>query len=308
MKVVISGGTGLLGSALGRELARDGHEVVVLSRAPEKAKNLPGGVRAAGWDGRSLGDWAAEVDGATAVVNLAGYRLAAANPLTMRWTKARKERIIQSREDAGSVLTEALRRAGSKPGVFIQCSGVGYYGVLADEPVDETAPAGDDFLAGVCRRWEASSKSVEEAGVRRAVIRIGVVLANGNPAFDLQKLPIALFVGGPIGNGKQVLPWVHIADVVGAMRFLIDSPEQRGVFNLSAPEPVTNREFGALLARLMRRPYWFPAPAFLLKGLLGEVSTVVLDGQRAIPARLQAAGYPYRFATLEAALRDLLGM
>ncbi|MBI3159937.1 MAG: TIGR01777 family protein [Chloroflexi bacterium] len=308
MKTVISGGTGLLGSTLGRDLAKDGHEVVALSRSPEKARNLPDGVRAVGWDGRTVGEWAGELEGATAVVNLAGYRLAAANPLTMRWTKVRRQRIIQSREDAGRVLAEAVRQAASKPKVFVQCSAVGFYGVLGDEEVDETAPPGNDFLARVCQRWEASSKPVEEAGVRRVVVRIGVVLANGNAAFDLQKLPIALFVGGPIGSGRQVLPWIHIDDVVGAIRFLIDSPAQQGAFNLTAPAPVASREFGRMLARLMRRPYWFPVPAFMLKLALGEVSTVVLDGQRAVPARLQAAGYPFRFAALESALLDLLGL
>lgn len=306
MKVVIAGGSGLIGRALAESLSGDGHEVVVLTRSSQQA-NAPAGVRAVAWDGKTLAEWQREIDGADGVVNLAGYNLAGSNPLTMRWTKARRAKIMASRKDTGRVLAEAVAQAKKKPEVFVQFSAIGYYGPRGDEELDESADPADDFLAQVCVEWEKSSASVEALGVRRVVARTGIVLDNDNFAFFMLKLPVALFVGSPLGNGKQVISWIHMADQVGALRFLLETPAAQGIFNLTAPLPQSNRDFVKMLARVMRRPF-IPVgvPGFLLRLPLGEVATVVLDGQRVLPARLLKAGYQFHYPELETALRDLL--
>lgn len=307
MKIVISGGTGLIGRALTESLLKDGHEVVVLSRGGKASDNAPDGARVVAWDGRTVGDWAQEVEGADGVVNLAGSSLAGDNPLKMRWTLGRKEAILASRVNAGQALTEAIRRATNKPAMFVQSSAIGYYGPRGDEAIDESAAGANDFLADVCRQWEASSEAVESLGVRRVVVRTGVVLDNDNFAFFMLKLPVALFVGSPLGSGRQVLSWIHMADQIAALRFLLETSQAQGVFNLTAPQAETNREFVKTLARVMRRPFIpIAVPAILLRLPLGEVATVVLDGQRVIPERLQRAGFEFKFSALEPALRDLL--
>ncbi|TAK11152.1 MAG: TIGR01777 family protein [Anaerolineae bacterium] len=305
MKVVISGGTGMIGRGLTKSLADDGHEVVILTRGDEKTE---GKVRFVRWDGRNLGDWAKELDGADAVVNLAGFNLAGTNFLNMRWTKVRKGKILQSRVDAGRTLTEAVQLATKKPEAFVQASAIGFYGPRGDEAIDESASGGKDFLADVCRAWEDASAGVGELGVRRVVIRTGIVLKGGNLAFDMLNLPVKLFVGSPLGTGKQYLAWVHYADHIGAIRNLIANKKASGVYNLTAPNPVTNAAYGRTVAKVLRRPFFFPrVPSFLLKLALGEVSTVVLDGQRVMPARLQREGYVFQYPELEPALRNLLG-
>jgi uncharacterized protein (TIGR01777 family) len=170
----------------------------------------------------------------------------------------------------------------------------------------EEDESGTDFLAKVSREWEASSVSVEAMGVRRVIIRTGVVLTNKGGAFPRLLLPYRLFIGGPFGNGRQVLSWIHMADEVNAIRFLIENNTAKGVYNLTAPNPVNNNEFGKMIGRVMRRPHYFPVPGFLLRMAFGEVSTVVLEGQRVLPKRLMDAGYIFKYAVLEDALRNLL--
>ncbi len=308
MKVVISGGTGLIGRALTASLLKDGHEVVILSRGGNSGSKAPAGAKVVIWDGRSVGDWAQEVDGSDAVVNLAGSNLAGDSPLNMRWTKPRKAAILNSRVDAGRVLTEAVQKATKRPSVFVQSSAIGIYGPRGDEAIDESADGASDFLADVCRQWEASSVEVESLGVRRVIIRTaGIVLDNGNFAFFMFKLPVALFIGSPLGSGRQVISWIHIQDQVKAIRFLMETPTTQGVYNLTAPQAETNRDFTKMLARVMRRPFIpLSVPGFMLRLPLGEVSSVVLSGQRVIPERLQRTGFEFKFPALEPALRDLL--
>lgn len=305
MRVLITGGTGLIGSGLAAELAQAGHEVIVLTRNPDKAQGLPAGVRAERWDGRTAQGWGHLADGAGAIVNLAGASIAGEGFLPSRWTPERKRLILQSRLDAGRAVVEAVQAAAHKPGVVIQPSGIGIYGFAGDRVLDETAPAGTDWLAQVAVQWEAATAPVEAMGVRRAIIRTAVVFSRAGGVLPLMLLPFRLFVGGPIGGGRQYVPWIHIADEVGAIRFLIENPNASGPFNLVAPEVMTNAELSRVIGRVLRRPSWLPLPAFAMRLLFGEVATLLLEGQRALPKRLQDLGYSFRFPTLEGALRDL---
>jgi len=301
MRIIITGGTGLIGGALAANLANDGHEVILLSRAPERTILLPPGVRAERWDGRTATGWGPLADGADAIVNLAGEGIASG-----RWTEERKRRIRKSRVNAGQAVVDAVKAAARKPGVVIQSSAVGYYGVHGDEEITESAPAGSDYLAQVAMAWEGSTAPVETMGVRRIIIRTGVVLSNKGGALPQMLLPFRLFAGGPLGNGKQWLPWIHIADEVGAIRFLIENRQASGAFNLCAPNPLTNAEFGRVVGRVMGRPAFMPTPAFALRLVFGEMATVLLDGQRQAPKRLIELGFAFRFPSAEAALRDIL--
>lgn len=305
MRILITGGTGLIGSALAAELAQAGHEVIVLSRNPDRAGDLPAGVRAERWDGRTAQGWAHLADGAGAIVNLAGASIAGEGFLPSRWTPERKRLILQSRLDAGRAVVEAVQQAAHKPAVVIQSSGIGIYGFAGDRVLDESAPAGSDWLAQVAVQWESATAPVEAMGVRRAVIRTAVVFSRKGGVLPLMLLPFRFFVGGPIGGGKQYVPWIHIADEVGAIRFLIEHPDARGPFNLVAPEVMTNAEVSRVIARVLRRPSWLPLPAFIMRLMFGEVATLLLEGQRAVPERLRELGYAFRFPTLEGALRDL---
>jgi len=307
MLVLITGGTGLIGRALSADLASDGHQVVVLSRAPERATGLHPDVRAERWDGRTANGWVHLADGADAIVNLAGANLAGGGLLPSRWTAERKQIIRDSRVEAGQAVVEAVSLAGQKPGVVIQSSGVGYYGFRADEKVTEDAPPGDDFLARLASDdWEPSTEPVEEMGVRRVVVRTGAVLDATRGALPSMMLPFRFFVGGPIGSGKQWLSWIHILDQVAAIRFLIHHREASGPFNLSAPNPMTNAGFARELGRAMGRPSLVPIPGFAMKLAFGEVTSVLLEGQRAIPERLQELGFEFRFPEAGAALENLL--
>lgn len=306
MKVIITGGSGLLGRGLTANLAADGHEVIVLSRDPERVRGLPPGARAVAWDAASAAGWGHLADGADAIVNLGGYPLDGPGFLPSRWTARRKQLIRDSRLKAGAAVVEAVQQAKQKPGVVIQSSAVGYYGPREDEKLDEKGSPGDDFLAQVCVEWEASTAAVKTAGVPRAVIRTGLPLTEEGGAFPLLKLPFTFFVGGPFGDGQQYYSWLHYDDHIRAMRFLIDARAD-GVYNLTAPNPVTNREFAHTLGHVMRRPAWLPVPAFAMKLALGEVASVVLDGQRVLPARLLASGFHFDYPDLEPALKEILG-
>jgi uncharacterized protein (TIGR01777 family) len=304
MRVIIPGGSGLIGRALVAELATAGYEVVVLSRRPQEVQGtaLPAGVQVAAWDGRSAEGWVTLADGARAIVNLAGSNIAAG-----RWTPERKQAILQSRLSASYAVAQAVQRATHKPQVVIQASATGYYGPRGDEIVTEESAAGDDFLARVCVEWERSSAAVAEMDVRHVVIRIGMVLSQEGGAFPRIVTPFRFFLGGPLGNGRQWFPWIHIADVASAIRYLIESDEASGAFNVVAPTPVTAREFAQTLGRVMGRPAAMPVPAFMLQLLVGEMATILLGGQRAIPQRLLALGFRFRYPQLEDALRALLG-
>lgn len=307
MRTIITGGTGLIGRELAANLAADGHEVILLSRNPERATGLPQGVRAKRWDAHTAVGWGHLVEGADAVVNLAGANLAGEGFFPSRWTAERKRLIRDSRVNAGRAVVRAIEQASNKPHVVIQSSGVGYYGLRGDEEITADDQPGDDFLARIASDdWEPSTAPVEEMGVRRAIIRSGAVLDAHEGALPRLVLPFRLFVGGPMGSGKQWFSWIHIRDEVAAIRFLIENKEAGGPFNLTAPNPLTNAQFARVLGRVMGRPALIPIPAFAMRLAFGEVVSVLLEGQRAIPQRLLELGFTFQFPDAETALRDVL--
>lgn len=306
MRVVITGGTGLIGSALARHLGAAGYDTVILTRNLGKTGSLPPGVRAEQWDGLTGKSWSHLLDGETVVVHLAGEGIADG-----RWTEERKRLIRDSRVGSGKAVLEAIRSATVQPKALLQGAAVGYYGPRGDDEVVEGQPPGHGFLADVCVDWEASTAEAESLGVRRVLLRTGVVLAREGGALPRMSMPFKLMAGAPLGNGRQWLPWIHMADEVGAIRFLIERDDARGPFNLTAPKPVTNRELGDVLGRVLRRPnplqalgLGVPSPVF--RAMLGEMADAVLDSQRVLPARLLELGYSFRYPDIESALRDLL--
>lgn len=307
MRVIITGGTGLIGRALSADLAADGHEVIVLSRTPGQARGLAAGVRAERWDGRTGDGWAALADGADAIVNLAGANISGEGLFPSRWTDERKRSIRESRLNAGRAVVAAVQQASQKPGVVIQASGIGVYGPRGENPIAEDSSPGQDFLAGFAAHdWEPSTAPVEAMGVRRAIIRTGVVLDKTEGALRPMVLQFRLFAGGPIGSGKQWMSWIHLKDEARAIRFLIEHPSASGPFNLAAPQPVTNAEFARTLGRVVGRPSWLPLPGLVMKAAFGEVADLLLTGQRGVPRRLLDLGFEFRFPELEGALRDAL--
>jgi hypothetical protein len=302
MRIVITGGTGLIGSAVAREMGSAGHEVVVLTRDPSRAGPLPPNTRAVQWDGKTAGDWAKLLDGDTVIVHLAGDPVAAG-----RWTEEKKRRIRDSRVESGRAVLEAVRRAKAKPQALLQGSAVGYYGDAGDEVVSELHPPGKDFLARVCVEWEASTAELAAMGVRRPVLRTGIVLSDRGGALPRMALPFRMLAGGPLGNGHQWFPWIHEVDEVGAIRFLIERDDVDGPFNLTAPAPMTNRDLSRALGQALHRPSFAPAPGFALRLLLGEMADALLHGQRAVPRRLLDLGYVFRYPEALGALRSLLG-
>lgn len=312
MRVIITGGSGLIGRELVASLAADGHEVVVLSRNPASLANLPSRAQAVAWDGRTAQGWGHLADGADAIVNLAGENIAGADDvfgivLRGRWTPERKRAILQSRLDAGRAVMEAIQAASRKPAVLVQSSAVGYYGDCGDAELPEDAPAGRDFFSQICVEWEKSTQAAEALGVRRVVARTAVVLSTQGGLLPVIRFPYSLFAGGPLGSGRQWFPWIHIEDEVGALRFLMESASAQGAYNLAAPNALTNDQFGRVLGRVMGRPHLIPAPAFALRLALGEIADkLVLASQRQVPRRLLQAGYRFRYPEAETALRDLV--
>jgi uncharacterized protein (TIGR01777 family) len=286
MKIVVAGGTGFIGEALVRRLLARGDDVAVLTRNPAK-------VRA----GRPLRwDQAGEAASADAVINLAGENVGGG-----RWTDARKKRIIESRVDATNALVEAVNSRPDPRRAFINASAIGYYGLRGDETLDETASPGEGFLAEVVRRWEELARRAEDAA-RVVILRFGVVLGSGG-ALGKMLLPFRLGLGGPIGSGRQWMSWVDRDDVLRMIEWAIDHQSASGIYNVTAPTPVTNREFTRALGRTLHRPAVMPLPAFALRIALGEMADeILLGGQRVVPARAAAEGFSFDYPELEASL------
>lgn len=298
MRILLAGGTGMIGRALARTLIEKGNAVWVLTRR-DTLMGMPPGIRLSKWDGKTVRGWSDAAEWAQVIVNLAGENVGAG-----RWTEARKQAIRSSRVDAGQAIVRAIE-AGARPSLLVQASAIGYYGTRQfDTPLNENFPVGEDFLAQVCKEWEESTVSAERQGIRRVILRTGLVLGRDEGVLRRMALPFRLFAGGRLGSGQQWLSWIHLQDEVEAICFLIEGMKE-GVFNLTSPQPVVQQVFGKILAKVMRRPYWLPAPAFALRFVLGEMSTLALDGQRVLPERLRAAGFSFRFGDLEEALQDL---
>ncbi|MEI6290078.1 MAG: TIGR01777 family oxidoreductase [Chloroflexota bacterium] len=299
MNILILGGTGLIGSALTNSVLSDGHKVWVLTRNPDK--KLAEGVNTIPWNDAISGHWQAKFDTMDAIVNLAGETVG-----HWPWNAERKTNILQSRLKAGQIVSQAFKNTKTKPAVLVQSSAIGFYGPLGTQPVGEDGKAGQDFMANVTKEWEASTSSIEQIpGVRRVVIRTSLVLDARQGVLPLMALPVRLFAGGPLGNGKQGVSWIHIEDEVRAIRFLMENDKAGGIFNLSSPHPVSNSLFIRELAHCLGRPYWIPAPAFALKLALGEMSTLLLDGQYVLPTRLIEAGFHFNYEHASEAFESL---
>jgi len=300
-RFVLAGGTGLIGRRLAAAWALEGADVVVLSRAASVG-GLPAGVRVATWDGRTAGSWAEELDGAAGVVNLSGENVGAG-----RWTAARKRRLRASRLEPTAALVAAIERARRRPAVLLQASAVGFYGDRGDATLDESATPGVGYLPEMCVEWERASAGVEPLGVRRVLLRTGIVLAREGGALPKMLPAFRAGLGGPLGDGRQWFPWIHLDDAVAAIRFAAARSELRGPLNVTAPAPVTNAELARELARACRRPAFLRVPPFALRALFGEMAEVLLGGQRVVPAKLAAAGFRFVYPTLGAALAALVG-
>jgi uncharacterized protein len=309
MRVVIAGGTGFLGSPLAETYAEDGHDVRLLTRglAPGEVRHESGtgvpGISRVGWnpDGGN-GPWAESISGADAVINLAGSSIGG-----KRWTPQRKAELRDSRLLSTRSVAAAITQAAVAPKVFISSSAVGYYGPSGAEPKTERDPAGGDFLAHLCEDWEAEAHKATRDGTRRAIIRTGIVLERSGGALAQMITPFRLFAGGPMGSGHQYMSWVHRLDWIEMVRWIVQTPEAEGTFNVTAPHPVTNREFARALGHSLKRPAVLPAPAFALKLVLGEFANSVLTGQRVVPAHAQALGYHFRYPEIDIAFRGIFG-
>jgi uncharacterized protein (TIGR01777 family) len=302
MKVVVSGGTGFIGSRLLDELLREGHQVILLSRRPGAAGNrLPGNLEIAPWDGRLPGPWQEKLEGADGVINLAGESIAEG-----RWTAERKARIVASRVDSTRAIVQAMAQAKKKPSVLVNASAVGYYGHVPEGKITESHPKGAGFLADTCARWEEEARRAAKAGARVVLARIGIVLAPGGGALAKMIPPFLFFAGGSLGSGRQWFPWIDRDDVSGAILFALKRPDLSGPVNVTAPEPVIMRDFSKMLGKALHRPSWAPVPGFALKMLLGEMAEMLLTGQCAVPEKLANAGYAFRDPHLEGALAHAL--
>ena len=300
MRILIAGGSGSIGKALTHSLVKDGHAVTILSRKPQTSKNSLKDVSIVHWDGLTTDGWGQVINEMDAVINLTGENIGAG-----RWTKKRKQLILESREKPGQALVAAIQQAQNKPGVFLQVSGVGSYGASESKIFSEESAYGNDFAAGVCKVWEASTQPIEDVGVRRIVTRLAVVLDEQSGALPRMLLPFRFFVGGPLGSGRQWFSWIHMQDAIRVIRFLIETPQARGTYNVSA-NPVTNLQFAKALGKVMHRPSFIPVPSFALKLLFGEMGTVILDGQRVSTKRLEDLGFRFMFPNVEQALEQLI--
>jgi len=304
MRIFITGGSGLIGSRLKKRLRARGDEVCILTRRPEAIANEPGVIAVKG-DPMQTGPWMDAVTNCDAVVNLVGEGV-----FNKRWTAAFKDIIVQSRVASTKHVVRALaaapKRPDGSPKVLVSASAIGYYGPHGDEELTESSPPGTDTMAKLCIDWENAAHEAKAAGVRVVCLRVGVVLDKNGGALKKMLPPFKMFVGGPIGSGKQYMSWIHHDDLIGQILFAIDLPTFSGPLNGTAPNPVTNAEFSSTLGKVLGRPSVFPTPAFMLKLALGEVASIVTTGQRVLPKASLDAGYQFRFTDLEAALKEIL--
>lgn len=301
MRVIITGGSGLIGCSLVQLLAAQGYEIIILSRRPTRTIQMFAQlgltyIKTIGWDARSAQGWGNLITSESAIVNLAG-----ATPAHWRWTRSYRARILESRLRAGEAIIQAMERHGP-PKVLVQASASGYYGDRGQELLTEACLPGQGFRAQVCQEWEASTALAQ---TRRCIIRTGLVLDTHAGAFP-PLLHFAYLLGRRLGDGRQWIPWIHKVDVARAIQFLLEQQSLSGPFNLCAPEAVTNREVLREVQHVLKRPSVFPLPAFALQVLLGELSTVVLDSQHLLPQRLTEAQFQFEYPQLKQALHDLL--
>jgi uncharacterized protein (TIGR01777 family) len=300
MKIFITGGTGFVGRDLVSRLLGEGHTVTVLSRSEKASDRLPGGTSIVLGDPTEAGAWQDSVKGQDCIINLAG------TSIFSRWTPETKELIRESRISTTRNIVDAIEPARGEDVVLFSTSAVGYYGFHGDEELTEESPPGDDFLARVAVEWENEAQRAAEKGVRVVITRFGIVLGEKGGALAQMMSIFRKYVGGPLGRGKQWFSWIHIGDLVGAFVFLMARPEITGPVNLTSPNPARNEELAKAIGKVMHRPSFLPTPGFMLKLVLGEFGSVLLEGQRVIPRKLLDSGYVFIYPEIEEALQSLI--
>lgn len=297
MKIAITGATGFVGRRLVERLQAEGHELRILSQRPTVAQQLTG---CQVFDTADQASWLAAVEGADAVINLAGEPIA-----EQRWTPAQKQRLKDSRVQTTRALVSAIAAAHQKPTVLVSASAIGYYGTSETAQFSEDSPAGQDYLAEICQAWEQEAQAVTASGTRLVTLRIGIVVGPGG-AIGKMLGPFKLFAGGPIGSGQQWVSWIQREDLVSLLLEAITNPSYQGTYNATAPQPVRMVELSRILGEVLQRPSWLPVPGFALEALLGEGALLVLEGQQVLPKRLETSGFQFRYPDLKSALQQFL--
>ena len=298
-RVVIAGGSGFIGGHLSERLIAGGYDVVILSRSAKPA----GAVRSVQWDGKTLGPWAAEIDGAFAVINLAG------KSINCRHTNNHRREILRSRLDSVQALGEAITRAQTPPPVFVQASAVGIYGDAASQICAESSPHGIDFVAQVCDQWEAAFEAIDAPALRKVTLRLGVVLGRDGGFLRVMAKLTRCYLGGAAGDGRQFISWVHMKDLCGMFLAAIEYPEVTGIYNACAPDPVMNQDFMSAMRTVLNRPWSPSVPAFAIRigsWLIGSEGKLALVSQRVLPDHFLTQDFPFQFPILLPALKDLL--
>ena len=302
MKVIVAGGSGFIGSEVIRKLLVSKHQVVLLSRKPVGVRSgYNESLQIVQWDGKTVGSWSKFIDGADAVINLSGENIAA-----RRWSPKQKARLISSRINSTRAIILSISKTSKKPRILINASAVGYYGNFGNGDVAETQIQGEGFLSELCEQWEGEALHAKKYGLRVVLLRIGIVLEPSGGALRKMLLPFQLFIGGPLGSGKQWFPWIHRDDVVNIIMFAIENDALLGAVNVSSPSPVTMKEFARSLGRVIGKPSWLPIPSLILKFVLGEMSQMSLGGRRIIPKKLLDNGFVFQYPDLDKALKSLM--
>lgn len=294
----MTGGTGFIGRHLSKSLSENGHQVIILSRHPAEHESQGNKISVEQWP-KDPGKRMNEID---AVINLAGENL-----FGQRWTASVKKKILESRVQTTRAIVEGIGAADNPPNVLLSASAVGYYGSRGRERIHETDAPANDFLAVVCQQWEDGARKAEEYNVRTVITRIGLPLQTDGGVLGKMLTPFKFGVGGPLGNGRQFFPWIHMTDLCRAVNFLLTTEDLSGPFNMTAPTPVTMRQFTVDLGRILHRPAWLTVPKGMLDLLLGEAAKSITASLRVVPRNLLEAGFEFQFRELEPALRDLLG-
>jgi uncharacterized protein len=300
MKVAVVGGTGFVGTRLIERLQAEGHQVVLLVRNRSKAQAQFPKIEVIEYSPKQSGPWQQSISGCDGVINLAG------EPLATRWNDSIKKEVLESRTLGTQKIVEAIAQANPKPSVLINASAVGYYGTSETATFQETSSPGDDFLAHVCKEWEAEAEKVKASGTRLVIIRIGIVLGPDGGVLARMMLPFQVFAGGPLGSGEQWVSWIHRDDLVNLILKALTDPTVAGIFNGTAPNPVRMGELCQVLGQIVKRPSWLPVPGFALELLLGEAAKLVLEGQQVLPQQTQAIGFQFQYPTLQTALKQIV--
>ena len=301
MKILITGGTGFVGTQLTSRLIKDNHEVTILTRSLKGAKGSSQEISYLQGDPTQQGPWQEAIKNHDAVINLAGASIFS------KWTEEHKKAIRESRVNTTQNIVEGIPSRPERPFILFSTSAVGYYGFCGDEELVEDSPPGNDFLARIAKEWEGEALKARDKGARVVITRFGIVMGEKGGALS-QMIPLfKKYIGGPIGSGKQWFSWVHIKDLAEAFAFLLKHPEISGAVNVCSPNPVRNKDLAKALGKALHKPSFIPAPGFMIKLVLGEFGSVILEGQRVIPKRLLENGFIFQYADIDRAMQSIAG-